>query len=123
MKKHHLGIGLTVVIVAVAAGFLYSRLGQAGFAWAEFVKVLQGVRGRWMAAAVVLILSAYVVRAVRWKVMIRPLAPNATLWQMTVATFIGFTAVVLFGRAGEPVRPYLIARKQDRKSTRLNSSH
>lgn len=44
--------------------------------------------------------------------MIHPLAPNATLWQMTVATFIGFTAVVLFGRAGEPVRPYLVARKQ-----------
>ena len=29
-----------------------------------------------------------------------------------VATCIGFTAVVLFGRAGEPVRPYLIARKE-----------
>ena len=28
------------------------------------------------------------------------------------ATCIGFTAVVLFGRAGEPVRPYLIARKE-----------
>lgn len=43
--------------------------------------------------------------------MIRPMAPQATLWQLTVATFIGFTAVVLFGRAGEPVRPYLIAHK------------
>lgn len=65
-----------------------------------------------MAAAVALILGAYLVRALRWKVMIRPMAPNATLWDMTLATFIGFTAVVLFGRAGEPVRPYLIAQKQ-----------
>jgi uncharacterized protein (TIRG00374 family) len=113
LKKQHLGIGLTLAAVALAAAFLYSRLGQAGFAWSEFVQVLQGVRPQWMAAAVPLILSAYVVRAIRWKVMIRPLAPNATLWQMTVATFIGFTAVVLFGRAGEPVRPYLIARKQN----------
>ena len=33
------------------------------------------------------------------------------MWGLVVATCIGFTAVVLFGRAGEPVRPYLIARK------------
>ena len=31
MKKHHLGIGIFIV-VALAAAFLYSRLGQAGFA-------------------------------------------------------------------------------------------
>ncbi len=97
----------------LAAGvFLYARLSSGGFTWATFLTVMQGVRPGWMAMAVPLILLAYVVRALRWKLMIRPLAPNASLWQMTVATFIGFTAVVFFGRAGEPVRPYLIARKQ-----------
>ena len=34
------------------------------------------------------------------------------LWRIFTATAIGFTAVVLFGRAGEPVRPYLIAKKE-----------
>ena len=35
-----------------------------------------------------------------------------SLWRVFSATAIGFTAVVLFGRAGEPVRPYLIAKKE-----------
>jgi uncharacterized protein (TIRG00374 family) len=43
--------------------------------------------------------------------MLRPLTSKVRLWKLVVATCIGFTAVVLFGRAGEPVRPYLIARK------------
>jgi glycosyltransferase 2 family protein len=36
---------------------------------------------------------------------------KARLLDVLMATCVGFTAVVLFGRAGEPVRPYLIARK------------
>ena len=59
-----------------------------------------------------LILATYVGRAMRWEVMLRPLTKQAHLWRLVVATCIGFTAVVLFGRAGEPVRPYLIARKE-----------
>lgn len=91
--------------------FLYFRLGDSGFAWTRFVDVLRQVSPGWMTVAISLILGAYVVRAIRWRIMIRPMAPQATIWEITVATFIGFTAVVLFGRAGEPVRPYLIARK------------
>jgi hypothetical protein len=44
--------------------------------------------------------------------MLRPLRSDPSLWRVFVATAIGFTAVVLFGRAGEPVRPYLIAKKE-----------
>jgi uncharacterized protein (TIRG00374 family) len=103
---------VAVALVLAAAVFLYLRLRETGFAWSRFTEVLRGLDPFWMSLALFLILSAYVIRAIRWRVMIRPLAPNATIWQITAATFIGFTAVVLFGRAGEPVRPYLIARKQ-----------
>jgi uncharacterized protein (TIRG00374 family) len=44
--------------------------------------------------------------------MVRPLTKHPGLLRILSATCIGFTAVVLFGRAGEPVRPYLIARKE-----------
>ncbi len=90
---------------------LYLRFADNRLCLEPFLDVLRGLRPEWMAVALALILAAYVVRATRWRVMIRPMAPQATVWEMTVATFIGFTAVVLFGRAGEPVRPYLIARK------------
>jgi len=61
----------------------------------------------------VLVLATYVGRALRWEVMLRPLRQDASLWRILTATAIGFTAVVLFGRAGEPVRPYLIAKKEN----------
>jgi uncharacterized protein (TIRG00374 family) len=48
--------------------------------------------------------------------MLRPVREGVPkrsgLWYIFCATAIGFTAVVLFGRAGEPVRPYLIAKKE-----------
>jgi uncharacterized membrane protein YbhN (UPF0104 family) len=112
LKKQHLGLAITLALVLGAGVFLYFRLSESGFAWVRFVAVLRGLSLPWIAASIPLIWAAYVVRALRWKVMIRPMAPHATLWDMIVSTFIGFTAVVLFGRAGEPVRPYLIAHKQ-----------
>lgn len=104
-------MAITIVALIAAAVFLYTRLGESGFAWERFVAVLRELRLEWLAGALLLILSAYAIRAVRWRIMIRPLAPHASTWQLITTTFIGFTAVVLFGRAGEPVRPYLIARK------------
>ncbi len=61
----------------------------------------------------VLVLATYYGRALRWEVMVRPLRKDASLWRIFTATAIGFTAVVLFGRAGEAVRPYLIAKKEN----------
>lgn len=43
--------------------------------------------------------------------MMRPLNANARIGPILTATAIGFTAVTLFGRPGEVVRPYLIAVK------------
>jgi uncharacterized protein (TIRG00374 family) len=106
-------MALTVVALIAATVFLYARLGESGFVWSRFVAVLRDLRLEWLVVALPLILAAYVIRAVRWQIMIRPLAPQANLWQLITATFVGFTAVVLFGRAGEPVRPYLIARKSE----------
>jgi hypothetical protein len=44
--------------------------------------------------------------------MIRPVKPHPSYWNLFTATAIGFTAIVLFGRPGEFVRPYLIAVKE-----------
>jgi uncharacterized protein (TIRG00374 family) len=60
----------------------------------------------------VLAMATYVGRALRWEVMLRPLQADGSVWRILSGTAIGFTAVVLFGRAGEPVRPYLIAKSE-----------
>ena len=61
--------------------------------------------------ALFFILLTYIGRAVRWEVMIRPLNTGLTLGVLLSYTLIGFTAVVLSGRPGEFVRPYLIATR------------
>ena len=98
--------------MAAGATFAY-RVEGSGFSWNEFVASLAGVRWLWLAASLPPILLTYFVRALRWRVFLLPVAPHASLWKITTATCIGFTAVVLFGRAREAVRPYLIARSHE----------
>src|ERR1700689_4144736 len=94
------------------AGFVVYRWRRSGFAWHEFSAALENVDWSWLALAMALILATYVGRAMRWEVMLRPLQKHTSLWRVFSATAIGFTAGVLFGRAGGPGRPYLIAKKE-----------
>ncbi len=112
MKKHHLGAALGILAILAAVLFVSYRWRNSGFAWDKFRAVFINVDWSWLTLALALILATYVGRAMRWEIMLRPLSSRVRLWSLVVATCIGFTAVVLFGRAGEPVRPYLIARKE-----------
>jgi len=100
--------GVTVAAIAILA----YRWRELGFEWQEFKDTFRMVHWIWIFGSVVLALSTYFGRALRWRVLIRGVKPEAGLWNLTSATVIGFTALVLFGRAGEFVRPYLIAVKE-----------
>jgi uncharacterized protein (TIRG00374 family) len=110
--KRRLGVVFGIIAAAAAGAFVLHRWRTSGFSWRAFAESLRNVDWNWLALALVLILATYVGRALRWEVMLRPLAKNASFLGVLSATCIGFTAVVLFGRAGEPVRPYLIARQE-----------
>ncbi len=85
---------------------------MATFDWAMFRTTFSSVDWRWMIASWVLALSTYAGRVLRWQVMLAPQRPKSKFWGIFVATAVGFTAIVLFGRPGEIVRPYLIAKKE-----------
>jgi uncharacterized protein (TIRG00374 family) len=97
---------------AVVAVVLAVRWRQFGFEWSEFTSTFRSVRWGWILLSAVLGLATYVGRALRWQVLMRGIKHPAGLWNLVSATTIGFTAIVLFGRAGELVRPYLIAVKE-----------
>ena len=74
--------------------------------------------------ATALIYFAYLLRAVRWKIFLRPLREEASgvrrimrwvesMWGLVPPTLIGFTGLALLGRPGELIRPYLIARREN----------
>ena len=66
----------------------------------------------WVALSLVPMLGTYSGRALRWAVFLKPLKPHPSMRNLLSATVMGFTAITLFGRPGEFVRPYLIARKE-----------
>lgn len=63
--------------------------------------------------AVILICLAYLVRALRWGALLKPLAP-ARLADLFTATAIGFSVVFLLGRMGEVVRPVVLPMRDPR---------
>jgi uncharacterized protein (TIRG00374 family) len=60
--------------------------------------------------SLVLIYLCYFLRAIRWRNFQKYLGPTS-LWHIYEMTLAGFSAIFLLGRAGEPVRPLLISRK------------
>jgi uncharacterized protein (TIRG00374 family) len=112
LTRKYAGVGVGIAATLAIVAFAVYRWRTSGFAWHEFAAALENVDWSWLTLGLALILATYVGRALRWQVMLRPLKKNTTLWPVFSATVIGFTAVVLFGRAGEPVRPYLIAKKE-----------
>ena len=101
---------LLVAGAAVVALILKSR--DSGFKWDVFVSALSGCHPGLIAVASAFVLLTYVGRVLRWRVMMRPVKPGASIRSLLSSTVIGFTAVVFFGRPGELVRPWLIARRE-----------
>ena len=70
------------------------------------------LRWFWLVAASGSVIAGYYGRALRWRVLMRPVKPEPSLWNLFSATVIGFSAITVLGRPGEFVRPYLIAAKE-----------
>lgn len=83
------------------------------FDWKLAFGTFQHLQWSWIAISLVPIFGTYYGRALRWAVFLRPLRPHPSMGGLLSATILGFTAITLFGRPGEFVRPYLIARKED----------
>ena len=73
---------------------------------------MQSARKDWLALALGLTFLMYIVRAERWQYMLEPLG-HTRFWVAFRTTVIGFAAsFVLPARAGELLRPYLLARSE-----------
>jgi uncharacterized protein (TIRG00374 family) len=102
---------LALVLLALAAlVYLQIRTWQK-FDWQEFWALTKGTSGAYLLAGTALIYIDYVLRALRWKILLRPVCKTSTS-RLVAPTMIGFTALALLGRPGEFIRPYLIARRQ-----------
>ena len=103
-----------MVLAAAALCVLFFRFRHSitleGFRWSALIASVREARLSLLLLSVVAIYVAYAIRALRWMRFSRYLGP-VTFPNMYSATLMGFACLFLLGRAGEPVRPLLIARK------------
>jgi len=98
----------------MAAGIWLLRLFliRRGFDWRAFRATLLALKWMWLGAAGAWVIAGYFGRALRWRVLMRPVKAHPSVWNLFSATVIGFSAITVLGRPGEFVRPYLIAAKE-----------
>ncbi len=107
MKKRTLvvwGVGLVVLLLGV---YLLRRV---RFDWALFGAELGGVRWWHVGVGVSLIYASFWLRATRWALFCRS-AKRVRAVTLVGPQIVGFTAVSMFGRLADLVRPYLLARR------------
>jgi uncharacterized protein (TIRG00374 family) len=105
----------TVLVLLLTFGLLAYFLRDADMreVWAEARRADPGD----LVLALVATLAAYVLRALRWQYLLAPIGPThfTTAFRTTV---IGFAASALLpARAGEVIRPYLLARREGLSAT------
>lgn len=105
----------TLAVAALTAGLLALFLRHADLA--SVGRGIRAARGDLLLAALVSVAATYAMRAWRWQYLLAPLGPTrfSTAFRTTV---IGFAASFLLpARAGEVLRPYLLARRESLSAT------
>jgi glycosyltransferase 2 family protein len=104
---------LSGIALAVLAALVYLQFRTwRNFDWDLFLSQTHNVSKYHILHGIALIYIAYVLRAVRWKIFLRPVRPEASMLKLIAPTMIGFTGLALLGRPGELIRPYLIAKQE-----------
>ena len=109
-SRKYLVLLLAAVVVAFFVYKFRNSVALQGFRWTMVRDSLRDARLSLLALSIVAIFICYVLRALRWMRFSRTLG-KTNFWNVFSATLMGFTATFILGRAGEPVRPVLIAKK------------
>ncbi|MBI1750616.1 MAG: flippase-like domain-containing protein [Acidobacteria bacterium] len=107
---------IIILLAVVVIGTLIYRSRDAirleGFSWDKLGSAVRHADVPMLLLALLGIQVCFALRAFRWTRFSRYL-DRATYSNIFASTVIGFSAIFLLGRAGEPIRPLLIARKDE----------
>src|SRR5947209_3090240 len=103
--------GLIVLAIGILLALvIFAYRGRMHFDWTEFWHQIRHIRWVDIAAGVGLIYSTYWLRSARWSVFLSS-QKSVPPFAVVAPQFIGFTAVALFGRIADVIRPALVARR------------
>jgi len=105
---------LLLLVGILGLAYLFYKFRNAitleGFRWSIVGASLRHANIPLLLLAVATTYACFAIRAVRWMRFSRAIG-KTRFWNVYRATLMGFACTFLLGRAGEPVRPVLIARK------------
>ncbi len=102
----------TAVVFLILVGLVYLQYRHwRTFDWGTFWSQTHRIKKIHVLHGIALIYFGYLMRAWRWKIFLKPVRPKTKTIDMVSPTLVGFTGLALLGRAGEFIRPYLIARR------------
>jgi uncharacterized membrane protein YbhN (UPF0104 family) len=107
--KNRKAIVWLAVIMALALVVYFNR-GRIHFDWGMFWQQIRHIAWIHIAAGIALIYSTYLLRSYRWAIFLGP-TKKVSPFTILGPQFIGFTAVSLFGRLADLIRPALIAKR------------
>jgi uncharacterized protein (TIRG00374 family) len=101
-----------LILAGVVALAYHSRhkIHLADFTWKRFIDSVSQANLLLLFVCLVGIYGCYAIRAVRWQRFCKYVGPT-TFANTYAGTLIGFASIFILGRAGEPVRPLILAKK------------
>src|SRR5262249_55876383 len=108
-KKLWLGAA-TVILIGILIYRSRNMLHLGDFSAARLWTAIRETNLLYISLSLVLIYACYALRALRWQIFQRNLG-TAEFWPIYKMTLAGFASLFVLGRAGEPVRPLLLARR------------
>ena len=103
---------LKFILLFLFAIFIFWFFGR-NLNWQEVSQSLKKADAFYITMATLIICLGYLLRAIRWKVLLAPIT-ESSLRELFATTTVGFAAIFLVGRAGEIVRPMWLPMRDRR---------
>ncbi len=111
MNRKKQAITLLIVLLVLGA-LVYLQVREwRKFDWATLRRYGTEINWWLVLEGVILIHLADFLRAIRWKIFLRPTRPDVDWKSLIAPQFVGFAGLALLGRPGELIRPFLLAQK------------
>ena len=99
-----------LLAVLATIGFYFRNALRSGLSWDRVYEAVANIRISLILISLAAIYTAYAIRALRWNRFCRWFG-KCTFGTTYGATLMGFAGVCLLSRAGEPLRPVMLAYK------------
>ncbi|MBI5099021.1 MAG: flippase-like domain-containing protein [Nitrospirae bacterium] len=108
MNKKYLHLFIGLIIIAFSLYYAFK-----GVKLSELSEALMSIHYVYLIPAIFLVLLSYLLRAMRWRYLVRPIKKDISTTTLLSPMMVGYMANMLPARAGEFVRAYLLSRKAD----------